>query len=437
MLNTASLQAVQQSKFSTNFVKPLYGSYNFANIPATIEFLLRPASDRATPENTRTSSSTLPLDVFGNLPTRYDKVVLFFIDAFGWSFFERYAEKYHILKGIAADGVISKITSQFPSTTAAHTTCIHTGLDVAQSGIYEWQYFEPLVDDLITPLLFSYARDGIKRDTLLRSQVPSTAFYPQQSTLHQRLQEQGILSHVVQPQSFTPSTFSDIVLHGATIHPYKHLHEAFPLLTQLITTNTTPGYYFFYFGGIDAFCHNHGPRSQDFESMVDYCFTQMDQLFYQPMREKARNTLFMLIADHGQLEVNPQATFYLNQQIPGIERYLQTNSSGRPLVPAGSARDMFLYIRNEYVDEAIAILQKHLAGRAEIYRTQDLLAQHFFGLHEASPALLSRLGNVVILPYANETVWWYEEGVFEMHFYGHHGGLTPEEMETPLLLLPF
>src|SRR6266702_1475387 len=80
MLNTTSLQAVSNSTFSERFVKPLYDSYCFSNIPQTIEFLL-----------TGEGQSGLPLDVFGSLPTRYDKVILFFVDAFGWRFFERYA----------------------------------------------------------------------------------------------------------------------------------------------------------------------------------------------------------------------------------------------------------------------------------------------------------------------------------------------------------
>jgi hypothetical protein len=29
-------------------------------------------------------------------------------------------------------------------------------------------------------------------------------------------------------------------------------------------------------------------------------------------------------------------------------------------------------------------------------------------------------------------VWWYEKGKYEQKFFGHHGGLTPQEMETIL-----
>ena len=83
MLNIPSLDAVNNAKFSQRFVKPLYDSYCFSNIPQTIESLL-----------TGEGQSTLPTDVFGNLPTKYSKVILFFVDAFGWRFFERYAEKY-------------------------------------------------------------------------------------------------------------------------------------------------------------------------------------------------------------------------------------------------------------------------------------------------------------------------------------------------------
>lgn len=425
MLNASSLNAVNSSRFSEKFIKPLYDSYCFANIPATILYLL-----------TGEGQSALPADVLTNLPARYNKVVLFFIDAFGWRFFGKYAEKYPFLRTILQQGVVSKLTSQFPSTTAAHVTCINTGLNVGQSGVYEWNYYEPLVDDIITPLMFSYARDS-ERDTLKQAGIPPEAFYPRR-TLHQDLQQRGIHSYIFQHQSYTPSTASAILFRGATeVHPFKALPDVLlHIAEQIVAEKSVTAYYLLYYGRFDTTCHRYGPESQQVEDEVDRFFSLLESYFYKKTRGAASDTLFILTADHGHLGVNPQTTIYLNRSMPGIERFLQTNAQGKLLVPAGSARDMFLHIKPALLDEAIGFLQKQLEGRAEVYRVEQLIGEHFFGLQEPSAEFRARVGNVVILPYASETVWWYEEGRFDMHFLGHHGGLTPEEMEIPLLVLP-
>ena len=421
MLNTTSRDAVNDATFSQRFIKPLYATYCFSNIPGTIELLLTGATTRA-----------LPLDVLGNLPQRYDKVIFFFIDAFGWRFFERYADRYPFLKTILNQGVVSTLTSQFPSTTAAHTTTINTGLNVGQSGVYEWNYYEPLVDDIITPLLFSYARDR-DRDTLKRSGLPAEAFYPAQ-TFYQALKAKGVVSHVFMHQAYAHSTFSNIVCRGAQIVPFRSLSEALNDLADIVLAHKAPPYYYYlYFDRIDALGHQHGPDSPQFEHEVDAFFQAMEQIFTRKLHGKVANTLFLMSADHGMIDVHPQATIYLNKQIADIERFFQTTAQGKPRVPAGSARDMFLHVKDELLDELCALLRHLLAGKAEVYKTADLLAQHFFSDGEPSTVFLGRVGNLVILPYQGESVWWYEPGVFEMRFLGHHGGLTPEEMKIPLL----
>src|SRR5207247_9841580 len=99
------------------------------------------------------------------------------------------------------------MTFQFPSTTDANATCIHTGLNAGQSGVYEWNYYEPLVDEGITPLLFTYAGEK-KRDSLKRSGIPAEAFFPTR-TFYQKLQTRGIQSYVFHPESYNPSTFQE------------------------------------------------------------------------------------------------------------------------------------------------------------------------------------------------------------------------------------
>jgi predicted AlkP superfamily pyrophosphatase or phosphodiesterase len=426
MLNTTSLEAVKAAQFSQRFVRPLYDTYCFANIPKTTTYLL-----------TGDGEIALPPDVFGNLPRRYDKVILFFVDAFGWRFFERYADKYPFLRTILRNGMVSKLTSQFPSTTAAHTTCINTGLSAGQSGIYEWHYYEPLVDDIITPLMFSYARDK-ERDTLKRSFVPAAQFYPRQ-TVYQSLKDKGVVSYIFLHSNYAHSTFSEAICRGGIVVPFKSLATALESLTEMVLKQKAPPYYYYlYFDRIDAMGHAHGPNSPQFEQEVAAFLTVMEKLFYQILHGKAGNTLFLMTADHGMSEVNPQTTFYLNKEARAIEQYLKTNRQGKLLVPAGSARDMFLYVYEERIDEAVAYLQQVLQGRAEVYKVANLIAQHFFSAitQQLSQTFLDRVGNVVILPYRGESVWWYEEGVFEMRFRGHHGGLTPEEMEIPLLALP-
>jgi hypothetical protein len=50
-----------------------------------------------------------------------------------------------------------------------------------------------------------------------------------------------------------------------------------------------------------------------------------------------------------------------------------------------------------------------------------------------SPKFRARAGDLVILPYRGESVWWFEQDKFEQKFRGHHGGLTKQELEIPLI----
>jgi hypothetical protein len=149
---------------------------------------------------------------------------------------------------------------------------------------------------------------------------------------------------------------------------------------------------------------------------------------------KKSKTLFLLTADHGQSEIDPATTIYLNKAFPHLNKWIKTNKQGQLLAPGGSCRDQFLYIQEDHLEEAHALLSKELEGRADVVRTEELIAQGYFG-PQVSDLFRARAGNLVVLAYRYESIWWYEKGKFEQKYYGHHGGLTPQEMEIPLLAI--
>ena len=389
----------------SGFVKPRYDSGGFSGLPARIQ--------------TYCASR------------EYDAVVLFLVDGFGWRFFEKFQEM-PFLRRLTMSGTVEKLTSQFPSTTAAHVTTIHTGQPVGQSGVYEWFYYEPQLDQIIAPLLFSHA--GVNERDTLKGKVNPNKLYPTQ-TLYQELKKLNIDSHVFGVRDYTPSTYTNVVTKGAKLNSFKTLPEALVNLGHLLEYSKRLTYLSFYFENIDGTCHKYGPTSPQTEAEIEAYLLIMDYFFTRIFPSK-KKVLFLMTADHGASEVNPKTTVFLNKDkhFDGVERFFKTNRSGELLVPAGSARDMFLYVKDELLDEAQVFLAKSLEGKAEVIKTSWLIENGYFG-PEISSKFRERVGNLVILPYRYESVWWYEKDKFEQRFYGHHGGLTPQEMDIPLISL--
>lgn len=405
-------------------VAPQYNGRNFADLPATIQYWL-----------TGQGSPAFSPDVLGEYAKQYDVVCSFFIDSLGWELFQMYAPENAFFQELMQKGRVTKITSQFPSTTAAHVTCIHTGLPVRQSGVYEWQYYEPQLDAVITPLLFSYA-GTMERDTLDPAKVDAKSLYPKQ-TLYETLAAQNVSSFVFGSRQFTPSTYSNVVMRGAKMRPFITLTESFLDVANHVRRATAPTYLFFYNGDVDTMCHTHGPYSMETRAEIEMYAHAVEKWFLPFVKNSGKRVLFVMFADHGHMSVTRENTRYLNTDpaLSKIVPMLRTDAQGRVLVPGGSPRDAFLYVRDEYLDDAFLLLTNELEGYADVVKTSDLLNAGYFGKLPVCADLLGRLGNLTILAHPNNCVWWYEKGKFEQRYLGHHGGLSATEMETPLALM--
>ncbi len=408
----------------STFLSPQYGHGCFADLPALIHHCLTG------------SAVDLPAAAqWGDLLQRYDNVVLVLVDAFGWRFFEQFAESSPFLNEFVQRGKVLRWTSQFPSTTTAHITCLNTGLTSGQSALFEWQFYEPTLDAMIEPLTFAWAGD--KAETMRKAGVNPATIFPA-AHYPQTLRAANVQPIIYQPREFMPTTYSQWMLRDLPTRGYFSLPEGLTNLShELAQPAASPRYFFFYTGNVDTVGHYYGPTSPHFAAEASTTLFALQKALLEPMLRTARNTLLIFTADHGMVETDPRTAIYLNTDpaFAGIERFLRRDRHGKLLSPGGSARDVFLYINEGLVEEAQAFLSERLVDKAVVWTTQSLIEQGYFGPPPLADNFLARVGDLVVLPAAGESVWWYEKDRFDQKFYGHHGGLTAQEMEIPVGLL--
>ncbi len=331
MLNPESVAAVEAARFGERFVRPIYDGYGFACVPGTVEQAL-----------TGQGGPALPPAALGALGQRHERVVVLLIDALGWRFFAPRAEADPFLRRFLADGVVSRLTTMFPSTTAAHVTAMHTGRGPAASGVFEWYFYEPSLDRVIAPLLFSFAGDRA-RETLAEAGV-DPALLVAGDTLYQRLAARGVRASVYQHASYARSSYTGVACAGADLVAYRTLAEAITLLAGRLAAQEGPAYHLLYVDSVDTISHLHGPDSPHVAAEIDTVLTTCERLLVPALAGGGRPTLLLLGADHGQIAIDPGAAHLLNRAIPGLEAATPRGADGRPRAPSGSSRDLFLYV---------------------------------------------------------------------------------------------
>lgn len=427
MIHKHSLASAQQQRTWRSHQLPDYDRYNFAQIIRSLPHFFFPKSPLFFPK------SVLPQP-----EKEYTTVVLFLLDAFGWVFFEKY-KNHPLFSLIDSRGITSLFHSQFPSTTTAQITTLHTGRLAGETGLYEWNMFDPTVGEVIQPLRFS--RTGIKEGEELAGQFPDYRFFPEgTTTVYERLQEQGVSTHVVTHQEFVSTTYTKQASAGSMMHGYRDFQHGLALVDDLMSSpklaqgKKSPQekqYISLYFGDIDMTGHREGTNSAEFERVVLQTLDSLHAWLQKQTSSKTNSTLFLLTADHGQVAVNPQECFYVNTHVPELLPLLRRDRTGKLLAPAGSARDMFLHVLPDQKDEAVRLLSQKLAGVADVLSTQDAMKLGFFG-SQIHRVFTERVGDILILPKENKTVWWFEPPLLEFTHKGHHGGLLPEEVRIPL-----
>ncbi|ACL23658.1 alkaline phosphatase family protein [Chloroflexus aggregans] len=422
MLVAESTSAVTAAVRGPDHVVPLYDTFGFARIPATVEHWF-----------TGAASAGLPPTALTGLPSQPRTVILLMLDSFGWQFFSQFVDHAPFLRRFSTDGLILQLTSAFPSTTAVHVTLLHTGLAADRSGIYEWYIFEPDLQAVIGSLLFSPVFEHTS-DILATYGVDPQQIYPTERW-YRRLQDAGVMSTVLLPMALTHSVYTRTLCQGALVTPFHTIADAATRLYALFARQQEPAFYHLYIDTIDAAMHLHGPDSAAVTAEIAATLDQLERHLMPVLQSVPKPALLLLTADHGQVSVDPQHAIVLNRLWPDLTRYLRRGGDRQPLPPSGSPRVMVLHLQPETVAEVQAQLQLRLGEQATVVKTTELVTSGYFG-PQPGERLLARLGELTILPAPGKALSWEHPRARPFTLRGLHGSLTPAEMLTELAILP-
>jgi predicted AlkP superfamily pyrophosphatase or phosphodiesterase len=402
------------------FIYPAYENYCFSNIPSAVQYLLglRKSSPLSGILNKAGISSSKP-----------EKVVVLLIDGFGYNQWMKYAEKYKFLSRFREKGVIAPLTSVFPSTTAAALTTIHSGLTPQEHGLLEWWVYFEEIDRIIKTLPFNPI-DSNLQDALASSGVDPRILFSGK-TIYEGINKAGISSFSLIKAALKNTTYTKLMCKGSEPVTYSSDRGRVDSLLKIISETSAPLYFNAYWGAIDSAAHDYGVHSKHYIAELDSLFQLLEEEFLKKLPAKAANeTVLLVTADHGHINTVPEETIYLNN-FPEVTDNFRIGRNGNKILPWGNARDVFITIKKEKLDEVFNFLTDNLGDKAEVMKTEDALKQNLFGHGALHKQFRSRIGDILILPRSNQTIWYEHIKGKKYTMKGMHGGLSPDEMLVP------
>jgi hypothetical protein len=179
-------------------------------------------------------------------------------------------------------------------------------------------------------------------------------------------------------------------------------------------------------------CHSHGVGANLSDRVARQILGELEAILRFAGLPK---TLLVISADHGQIMDKPDGAIPINRLVPGLEGMLKRDSTGEPIYFSGGQRHLCLHPRLECEHALLHELKAKLNGAASVLTADEMFKVGMLGPNPPKASYLERLGSIAILPQPGYSVFW-DKPQFANREPSHHGGVSPQEMETPLLLLP-
>lgn len=307
---------------------------------------------------------------------------------------------------------LQSLTSIFPSTTTAALSSLATACPPAEHGVLGHLLWFEEVDTVVNMLTLHPLNKPVPIPESMVRLVP---------TIYQRLAARGVRSTLITDSTFEGMPFTNLLAEGARFAGYGGLSQIPYQLEQMLQQAQRPGFYSLYWPLIDTLAHLHGPDHAETPSLACRMEMEFVDLMVSKVAElcaRDRCTL-VIIADHGQTSLTQDRATPLPQDICTALR--------RP--PGGTRRALYL----SGIDVERLSADSILADAVAI-STKDAVAANWFG-GALDQRLCSRIGDVILLA-GEGSQFLYDYGRGTHTYAGAHSGMTRNEMQVPLIIVP-
>ena len=311
-------------------------------------------------------------------------------------------------------------TTIFPSTTAAAITTLNTARTPQEHG--NLAYFIWLEEFAQVTQMLRWGPGVNRRGSYFDDQRIDPREYVKVPSVHARLRQRGGRSWIIEPELFRNEAMARMHAAEAGFAGY-YLPSSMSVrlrdLLKLRPWGNAPAYIYAYWAGIDSVAHVSGPQSADHATEA----ALFDKALERAVGKRPPgDTLIILTADHGHAFTDPDRLIDLvgDAQLRSLLR--------NPI--AGEPRLAFLH-----TDQAERVKQ-YLEGRYPetffFIDRDEAIAAGLFGRGEPDIAK-HRIGEVLAMLGGDRAASIVKVDGQTFRHRGSHGGMSPQEMQIPVL----
>ncbi len=326
------------------------------------------------------------------LNNKYKHIVVCLLDGMGSYILNKHLKENDFL----IKNRIKTISTVYPPTTVAATTTVLNGKTPIEHGWLGWHlYFNEIDPSIVLFQNKDYYKD-IKFDK----------YYP---------------SNLLDNTLWTSNLPKDIKYHE--VFPkfkkdgYKTFNKAFNKLKEIINLDEN-NYTYFYWTNPDSLMHKYGTNSLITHLDIKYLNNKFKDLY----KILNKDTCIFVIADHGMMDIH---TIYLTDYKDILDCMIKPIS--------GEGRSAQFYIKEDKKELFEALFNKYFKDDFLLLTNEEYINSNISGLYKPHITTKFTLGNYNAIAISDKMLSMNTKN--KKRFKGHHAGLTPNEMNIPLIVL--